>query len=342
MRVNSILCAVLAALLSVSCRPKAPHIRILLESEHIYDSSAEFCKDRPWELDRIEHGSPFNETGAGVHVYIVDTGISDHADFQGRLGQGIDCTISQYSERQRCQLVDQQPFTDTMGHGTHVAGIAGGTCFSISPNVILHSVKVVDDSGTGSLNSIIQGIRWATVTSSVNGWPGVINLSLTTPKSDEIDEAIKMAVEGGMIVTSAAGNQALDACMFSPGSSPLIINTGGSKTIETSQGIFDIPSAITNTGKCVTVYAPAEHIPSASNTEYNGVTYMSGTSQAAPAVASVAALYLERYPNATQDEFKNAITKAAKHMEQEQQGSSISSTLKTDTILLLSIASLFE
>ena len=319
-----------------------PHIRLLLESQQTYDTSADFCKDRPWEVDRVESGLPLNETGAGVHVYVIDTGISDHADFHGRLGQGIDCTVSQSPEQQRCQLVDQRPFTDTMGHGTHVAGIAGGTCFSIAPNVILHSVKVVDDSGTGSFNAIIQGIRWATVTSAVNGWPGIINLSLTTPKSNEIDEAIEKAIEGGMIVTSAAGNQGLDACEFSPGSSPFIINTGGSKTIETSQGVFDIPSAITNTGKCVTIYAPAEHIPSASNTEYNGVTYMSGTSQAAPLVASVAALYLERYPNATQDEFKKAITKAAKHMDQEQQESSISSTIKSETALLLSIASLFE
>lgn len=176
---------------------------------------------------------------------------------------------------------------------------------------------MIDSNGNGSFQSIINGIRWATETSKANGWRGVINISLTSPASQEINEAVAKAVELGMIVVTAAGNQGSDACEYSPGSSSSSVTVGATKIGYDGDAPVDDVSLLSNTGRCVTLYAPGEDIPSASNMPangtkvYNQIVTLSGTSQAAPLVSGAAALYLETHPNATPEEVKEAIQDAS-------------------------------
>lgn len=74
----------------------------------------------PWHLDRLDtHAHDFDgrynytNTGAGVDVYMIDTGINTaHTEFSGRLDPGIN-----FAETFASSDVE-----DCMGHGTHVAG----------------------------------------------------------------------------------------------------------------------------------------------------------------------------------------------------------------------------
>ena len=76
-----------------------------------------------WGLDRIDqHPLPLNSaysyanTGAGVIVYIIDTGIRiSHTDFGGRAVDGYDAVDGSL------------PAADCHGHGTRVAGTVGGS-----------------------------------------------------------------------------------------------------------------------------------------------------------------------------------------------------------------------
>lgn len=85
--------------------------------------------------------------GAGVDVYIVDTGVrTSHADFGGRaeflgsFGQGV-------------------AGQDKDGHGTHVAGTATGQTFGIAKNASVFAVKVLGDDGSGLTTDIISGLN---------------------------------------------------------------------------------------------------------------------------------------------------------------------------------------
>ena len=91
-----------------------------------------------WGLDRIDQANlplsnsyTYNNTGANVHAYIIDTGIrATHTQFTGRIGAGYTA------------IADGQGTNDCQGHGTHVAGTVGGTTYGVAKGVTLHPVRV--------------------------------------------------------------------------------------------------------------------------------------------------------------------------------------------------------
>lgn len=281
------------------------------------------CSFLPWGLERIQEdgveidgqlqqASDVVATGSGIHIYVIDTGIVPHEEFGSRIGQGLDCT-----QGGTCRL--ESAMTDSLGHGTAVSSLTAGACLGVATGATIHPIRVIDSNGNGSLQAIINGLRWATETSVTNGWRGVINLSLTAPASESLNEAVDKATENGMVVVTAAGNQGKDACEYSPGSSESSLNVGASKLQYMENDVIPVDgvSFLSNTGPCVTIYAPGEEIPSASNTQiadgmkYDQIITLSGTSQAAPLVAGAAALYLETHRNATPQQVKEAIQNAS-------------------------------
>ena len=93
----------------------------------------------PWGIERI--GST-NNTGDGVHVYVLDSGIdSNHPDLEGN----IDTGWAGYACKGKKCIYD---WDDDNGHGTHVAGTIGAQdndigVVGVAPEVTLHSVKVL-------------------------------------------------------------------------------------------------------------------------------------------------------------------------------------------------------
>ncbi len=237
-----------------------------------------------WGLDRIDEPDlstavnqyNYNYTGAGVHAFIIDTGIRlDHAEFTGRLLPGHNVIGT-----------DPNATDDCNGHGTHVAGTVGGSTWGVAKAVSLIPVRVLDCAGSGTWSGVIAGIDWV-ARSPLR--PAVANMSLGGGKSTAVNSAVASAVSQGVTMVVAAGNSNANACNYSPASEPSAITVGATTS-------SDARASYSNYGSCVDIFAPGSAITSAWNTGTNATAILSGTSMASPHVAGVAALALAVNP----------------------------------------------
>lgn len=236
-----------------------------------------------WGLDRIDQSFlPLSGTygprpnGSGVRVYVIDTGVAPHSEFGARRETGASAF--------------DDGVTDCNGHGTHVAGTIAGSSVGVAPGATVVPVRVLDCSGAGSAGSTIAGLQWAYDDALSRGVRGIINLSLGGPYSASLNDAVNTAVNRGMTVVVAAGNQGTNACNTSPASAALAITVAATAS-------DDSRASFSNFGSCVDIHAPGVGITS---TWLNGgYSSLSGTSMAAPHVAGAAAVLLGQQPGAS-------------------------------------------
>ncbi len=225
----------------------------------------------PWGIKRVEADSAWKKTtGKGVKVAVVDSGIAKHEDLIKNIRGEFNA------------IETDKPATDDFGHGTHVAGIIAASnnkigVVGIVPDVDLYAVKVLDAYGSGYLSDLVEGIDWC-----INNGIQIINLSVEV--QDDLPllrEAIKRALNSGVIVVAASGN-----------------NNGGSTVYPAAyEGVISVSAIDENDniasfsaiGK-VDFTAPGVDILST----YIGDSYtsFSGTSMASPHVTGVLALLL--------------------------------------------------
>ena len=142
-------------------------------------------------------------------------------------------------------------------------------------------------NGSGSDSDVIRGLDWVTAHVQQNGWPAVANMSLGGSAAPALDLALCRSIAGGVSYAVAAGNESANACGYSPARVLQAIWDGA--TDRNDRG-----ASFTNTGECVSVFAPGVDITSARR--LGGSITMSGTSMASPHVAGAVALCLERCP----------------------------------------------
>ena len=234
-----------------------------------------------WGIDRIDQRNlplsgtyTYNFTGAGVHAYIIDTGVrSTHQQFAGRVGGGFTA------------INDGNGTSDCNGHGTHVAGTVGGTTYGVAKGVTLHPVRVLSCSGSGSTAGVIAGVDWVTANRVL---PAVANMSLGGGVSTALDNAVANSITSGVTYAIAAGNSNANACNSSPARVATALTVGSTTT-------SDARSSFSNFGTCVDLFAPGSGITSSWSTSDTATNTISGTSMATPHVAGVAALYLQQF-----------------------------------------------
>lgn len=282
-----------------------------------------------WGLSRIDQRNlpvdnffNYTNTGAGVTVYIIDTGIRrTHNDFRTPAGGPSRVSTTAFFDAfpgQTPSLADCDVAVDPHGHGTPVASIAAGRDHGVAENATIVNVRVVGCSGTGSdiaASAFIDGVHWVTDNHQA-GTPAVANVSLEYSLSYLVDQAVRDSIADGITYVISAGND---------GQSPNTpdrnaINHSPQRVIEaitvaastrTANLTQDTRSDYSNYGKIVDVFAPGDFVTVASKTGDSGIATLSGTSMSAPYVTGAVADYLQSNPTASPQAVRNVIKNKA-------------------------------
>ncbi len=261
--------------------------------------------------------------GAGVGVAVLDTGIDPLPDFGSRLIGGVDFSG------------EGNPYQDSFGHGTFVAGLvagngasSGGAYTGEATGANLVAVKVAGASGITDVSRVIQGIQWVLYNRGSLGIK-VLNMSLgATPiaptQLNPLDQAVEAAWRNGITVVASAGNSGpSQGTITSPGDDPYIVTVGAlndaataspsddsiapfSSEGPTAQNAWLKPDVVAAGRSVVSLRAPGSNIDQNNPTAEvgSGNFVGSGTSFSAAIASGAAALVAQQNPGAAPNEIK--------------------------------------
>jgi subtilisin family serine protease len=291
------------------------------------DVSARAVKARPSDV-YSDVWEELGVDGTGINIAILDTGVDDeHESLTGKFVAGVDCTGPTDLEFNP----DDESAHDIF-HGTHVAGIAMGSggandkYMGVAPGAGLIDVRVLNKEGEGTSESVIRGIEWCVANKDKYNIR-VLNLSLGTDSNsnggDAQSQAVNEAVEQGLVVIAAVGNDGEDEYITSPAAADGAISVGALFDHNTINRSDDTVASYSNRGPRPDdddldpydelkpdVTAPGTFIWSAKGsnlTATNVYQQLSGTSMATPHVAGVVALMLQANPELTPEEVKEIL-----------------------------------
>ena len=254
--------------------------------------------DVPWGLDRIDQEKlpldniyNYNQTGEGVSVYIISTGIRfTHDEFKGANGEsravpGFDYRGGGWD-------------TSDIGRGTSLASVVGGNTFGVAKKATLVSVRVLGPGPTA--RNILAGVDWVT---KYHEPPAVAFMDLFSSQSDALEAAILTSITAGVTYVVPDVSD-FPACDLTPsGMKEVITVSATTRDDERRTESFDV--------SCVNLFAPGRGIPSARNESDDDTSIYHGNSWAAAHAAGVAALYLQTDTDARPDAVFAALVAAA-------------------------------
>ncbi len=249
--------------------------------------------------------------GANVVVAIIDSGVDfTHPDLQDN--EWVNRNPVNGDAHGWDFVADSGEIKDEQGHGTAVAGIVAASgnnqvgVTGVMWHASLMSLRVLDAAGNGDVAAAIEAIDYA-----VGHDAQVINLSWgTTGESFALEDAIKRAIQRGIVVVCSAGNsgQDVDTTSYYPAAFKLpdLI------AVAASDG-FDQLTSWTNWGrKSVSLAAPGVDI--LTTQKGGGYWNVSGTSAAAPLVSGVAGLLKSANPSLNPHAIRQALNKGARQV----------------------------
>ncbi|MGW2720330.1 type VII secretion-associated serine protease mycosin [Streptomyces sp. NPDC001492] len=271
---------------------------------------------RPWALQRVLLDELWKQsTGEGVRVAVIDTGV----DVKNRqLAPAVDVKSGRNflqkdlkdDNGNKIERGSEQGTTDTVGHGTKVAGIiaarpAKGTGFvGLAPKATIIPIQQNDAEGHGDTETLAAAIDYAANVARAN----VINISQDTVNPIKATSTLKHAVDNALarniVIVASAGNDGLDGNVKKtyPASYDGVLAVAASDRNNER-------AAFSQSGEFVDVAAPG--VDMVSTVPGGGHCADNGTSFSAPYVAGVAALIKAKHPRWAQKQITAQIMQTA-------------------------------
>ena len=234
----------------------------------------------PWGVNRID-AELSNNTGAGVKVCVVDTGIDkDHPDLQANIVGGRNFVAKGLT-------LDPTKWDDDNGHGTHVAGTIAAVdntvgVVGVAPSASLLAAKVLNRQGSGYMSDIIAGVDWC-----VQSGAKVVSMSLGSSSDVQaFHDTVDAAYANGVLLVAAAGNDYGGAVSY-PAAYDSVVAVSATDSA-------DNLASFSSVGPEVELAAPGASV--LSTYKDGGYATLSGTSMATPHVSGVAALAIQANP----------------------------------------------
>lgn len=280
----------------------------VLWAEPLFRAKAFFTPNDPYWMDQwgpyVMYMDLAWDAGQGsksVVVGIVDQGVDyTHPDLSANFGsdKGYDFVDE-----------DDDPFPDDLyyeTHGTHVSGtVAGvlnnGVGVSGMANVTLLSARCLDETGSGTYEDIIDGIRWC-----AQQGVRVISMSLGgSSGSSTLEEAVNYASDTmGVLLVAASGNDGMGNVSY-PAAYAACVAVGALDT--TGDRAW-----FSNYGYSIDVMAPGVGVISTiPNSSYE---YYDGTSMATPHVSGLSALLFSVNSSLTNEDARAILEGTAVNM----------------------------
>ncbi|MEV5613213.1 type VII secretion-associated serine protease mycosin [Streptomyces sp. NPDC052225] len=271
-------------------------------------------KGRPWALQRVNLDELWQEaTGKNVQVAVIDTGVAvNNKQLAPAVEKGSGKNLLPKKNKKGEKIEDwgnAYGTTDTVGHGTRVAGIIAarkteGTGFEgLAPDAKIIPIKQNDAEGTGTAETLADAIDHAVAKGA-----DVINISQDTSNAAKptprLQQAVNAALDKKIVVVASAGNDGMGgrSGRTYPASYPGVLAVAASDRNNER-------AAFSQAGDWVGVAAPG--VDMVSTVPMGGQCADSGTSFSAPYVAAVAALLKEKHPDWTAAEIVAQIEQTA-------------------------------
>ncbi len=263
------------------------------------------------EIDAIHS---LGYTGYGVTVAVLDSGITANEEEIPSLYK-----LQNYDELKIVGNVQpsaadmNEGIEDLSGHGTHIASILAGNGlfmdddnvintldYGIAPDAKLYNVKVLDKTGFGEDEWLIDGFEEALSPSIPGVNVDIISASLTSltfnAMSDPILDLVAEASNQGIMVVASGGNYGPSGSSIgAPAISDFVLSVGATSSLE-DLAVYTSKGLNLNGSVGVDLLAPGNGV-GGTDAQTGGKNYRSGTSVSAPIVSGVLALLMEAFPS---------------------------------------------
>ena len=238
-----------------------------------------------------------SSSGAGEHIYLVDTGVNTtHDEFSGRTVNNLYTGFG-------------TDYTDPNGHGTSMASLIIGANIGTAKDATLHNVKALNANPyTGTIAAMVEALDAILVHHNANtpSQTKTVCCCWTTDKNNLLDAKLQELEDNNLIVICSTGNNARDVDYYSPAGLDQVMTVGGHDA-NLNVGYFTATTG-SNLGPEVDIFGMAENVSIIDFSDNSGYTTADGSSVAAAQIAGLSLQYVDLYPSADARTIKSYLT----------------------------------